>query len=526
MTLSSAYTLSSILAQTAARFPDKEALVFREQRITWGRLERWVTNLAGAFLEMGVQPGDRVGILCSTRPEYIVAYLAATRIGAIATGFNMQYTPREVGDLARLTQPAVMVVLDQKGSFLRHRPVLEGLPFLRHLLVIGQKTPPGTRSFHALVEQERPELSAALAQGEAAVTPDQGALIVFTGGTTGVPKAALLTHRNIVSNIQAQVRHLGFRSEDRIVLHLPMNHVSGATLMTVSALMTGATLVILERFHPAHTLALVAQERVTVLGQVPTMFIMEFQLPDLAAYDLSSLRMVIVAGAPTPPPVMARIVDLAPVAVHGYGLTEVGGMVTYTRPGEGLDALLAGAGPVAEEFQLRIVDQERRSLAPGQVGEIAIRGECVMAGYWGNPEETALVRDEEGWLYTGDLGKLAPDGSVTIVGRRKEMILTGGFNVYPWEIEQYVLTHPDVAQAACIGVPDPVMGEVGHLFVVAKPGAELDPRAIRRFCKAGLARYKVPRQVRVRDSLPLTPVGKVDKRRLREEQRIATLELW
>ena len=523
---STAHTIGSLLAQTAARFPEKEALVFQEERISWRQLDRWVTNLAAAFLEMGVQPGDRVGILCTTRPEYIVAYMAAVRIGAIATGFNMQYTPREVADLARLTQPTVMVILDQKGSFQRHRPALEELPFLRHVLVIGPEAQPGTRSLHALMEQERPELTPVLAQRADAVTPDQGALIVFTGGTTGVPKAALLTHRNIVSNIRAQVRHLGFGSEDRIVLHLPMNHVSGATLMTIAAVMTGATLVVLERFHPARTLELVARERVTVLGQVPTMFIMEFQLPDLGAYDLSSLRTVIVAGAPTPPPVMERIAGLAPVAIHGYGLTEVGGMVTYTRPGEGVDTLLAGAGPVADEFQLRVVDSEHRPLPPGQVGEIAVRGACVMAGYWGNPEETALVRDAEGWLYTGDLGRLSPDGAVTIVGRRKEMILTGGFNVYPWEIEQYVLTHPDVALAACIGVPDPVMGEVGHLFLVPKPGATLDPRGIRRFCKAGLARYKVPRHVTVREALPLTPVGKVDKRRLREEQRVATLELW
>ncbi len=354
-------------------------------------------------------------------------------------------------------------------------------------------------------------MAADLAQRAASVQPDDGALIVFTGGTTGIPKPALLTHRNIIANIGAQNRYVDFRQGDRIMSHMPMNHVSGLLLITTGALMAGAALIQTQRFHPEETLRLIQDEKITILGQVPTMWIMELLLPTYGDFDLSSLRTTIVAGAPTPDRVMRQISTIAPRSVHGYGLTEVGGMVAYNRVGEGLDVMLRGVGQGAEEFELRIADEAGEALPAGQIGEILVRGDCVMPGYFGQPVDGATQISPDGWLHTGDLGTLDSAGYLTITGRSKDMFISGGYNVYPWEVETYVNTHPDVALCAYVGVPDGVMGEVGALFVQPAPGADLSGRSLRNFCRQGLARYKVPRTIQFMDALPLTGVRKVDK---------------
>lgn len=506
---SAATNLSAILTATAARWPDQEAIVFEDARLTWGALAQQVDNLAAAFIALGIERGDRIGIQCTTRPEYLITYLAAMRCGAILAGFNSQYTPLEVSRLAVLARPAVLVL--QADAAARLRPFMPGLTSVRRVVIIGGDEADSACCFAALIAQPHPAQAATLAARQAQVQPSDGALMVFTGGVTGTPKGALLSHANIISNIAAQVRHLGFRSSDRLMLHLPMNHVSGAALIAVGALLTGAALVMLERFHPADTLALAAQERVTILGQVPTMWILEFLLPNVSEFDLSSLRMTIVAGAPTPPVIMRRLATLAPVTVHGYGLTESAGMVTYTQPTDDVDTLIRSAGRAAPEFKVRIVDAARQPLPPGQDGEIAVAGPCVMTGYVQNPADNDTALSADGWLYTGDIGRLDEHGYLTVVGRRKEMFITGGFNVYPAEIEAYLAEHPKVAFCACLGKPDPVMGEVGVAFVAPRPGATLTVQEMRVHCRHGLARYKTPAEFRILDSLPLTIAGKVDK---------------
>lgn len=508
--------LSGLLDAAAERWPDQEAIVFQDMRLTWRMLAQQVDRLAAAFMALGIERGDCIGIQCTTRPEYIITYLAAMRCGAVLVGFNSQHTPLEVSRLAPLARPVLLVL--QAAAAARLQPFLPTLTSVRHLVIISDAMTHGdgvAEGAHLLndllIAQAQPDLRAALAGRQAQLQPDDDALIVFTGGTTGAPKGARLSHANIISNIAAQVHHLGFRSSDRIVLHLPMNHVSGAVLITVGALFSGAALIMLERFHPADTLTLVAQERVTILGQVPTMWIMEFMLPHFADFDLSSLRMTIVAGAPTPPAVMRRIASLAPFPVHGYGLTECAGMVTYTRPADNADTLLRAAGCIASEFDLRIVDAARQPLPPGQAGEIALAGPCVMKGYLQTPSDNDAALDGDGWLYTGDLGRLDEQGYVTVLGRRKDMYITGGFNVYPAEIEAYLAEHPAVAICACLGKLDPVMGEIGVAFVTPRPGHELTAQELRSHCRQGLARYKIPAEFRISESLPLTAAGKIDK---------------
>ena len=469
MTHPAATHLSALLDAAADRWPDREAIVFQDMRLTWRMLAQQVDRLAAAFMALGIEHGDCIGLQCTTRPEYIITYLAAMRCGAVLAGFNSQYTPLEVSRLAPLARPVLLVL--QADAAARLQPFLSTLTSVRHLVIIGDAMTHAdgvADGAHLLTDlmtaQAQPGPSAALAGRQAQLRPDDDALIVFTGGTTGAPKGARLSHTNIISNISAQVRHLGFRSTDRIILHLPMNHVSGAVLITIGAMFSGA-----------------------------------------------ALRMTIVAGAPTPPTAMRRIASLAPFAVHGYGLTESAGMVTYTRPTDNADTLVRTAGRAASEFDVRIVDSARQTLPPGQIGEIAVRGPCVMKGYVQTPLDNDTALDADGWLYTGDIGRLDEQGYLTVVGRSKEMFITGGFNVYPAEIEAYLAEHPKVACCACLGKPDPVMGEVGVAFVLPHPNMPLTVQELRAHCRHGLARYKTPAEFRISDSLPLTAAGKVDK---------------
>ena len=510
--------LGELLSATAARVPNKEALVYGDERVTWAEFDRRVDHLAKAFLEMGIKRGDRIGIICTTRPEYLYTYLAAARIGAILTGFNILYTPPEMIRLANLTKPVAMVVLGRVGDkniAEAARPLIDALPFVKQFIVIGDEVPAGAVRFSYLTEVDRPAQDTALAARKAELGEDDGVLIVFTSGSTGLAKGAVLTHRNIIDNIAVETRHFGVTEADRALLHLPLNHVGGATELTVPALMTGSTLVMMDHFHPVHTLETVAKEKITMLGQVPTMYILELNLPNFAEFDLSSLRVVLVAGAATPPPVMAKMMKMAPLTITGYGMTEVAGFVTYTSPDDDPETIALTVGAVAPEFELRVVDDNRQEVPIGQVGEVAIRGSCVMKEYFDNPTETAAAIDKDGWFYTGDLGRLDSRGYLTLVDRKKEMYITGGYNVYPREIEEHISHHPKVALVACIGTKDDVMGEVGTAYVVPKPGVELTADEVRVHCRQGLAEYKIPKYIEIRDKLPLTTLGKVDKMQLR-----------
>lgn len=496
--------------------------MFHDQRVTWSEFNRRADYLAKAFLEMGVQRGDRIGVISTTRPEYLYVYLAAMRIGAVLVGFSILYTPPELIRLAELTKPVAMVVLGRAGDkplAESLKALIDSLAFVRQFIVIGDGVPNSAIRLDDLMAIDRPEQDAALSARKAELQENDAALIVFTSGSTGVPKGAVLTHKNIIANISVQVQQFGSNEQHRTLLHLPMNHVAGATETTVPALITGGTLVLMDHFHPVQTLQTIQRERVTVLGQVPTMFIMELNLPNFAEFDLSSLRRLIVAGAPTPASVMSRMMRMGPnvTVLTGYGMTEVAGFVTYTNPQDDPETIARTVGKVAPEFELRIVNDQHAELPVGQVGEVAIRGACVMKEYFENPTETAAAIDVEGWFYTGDAGRLDDRGYLALVDRKKEMYITGGYNVYPREIEERLSQHPKVALAAVLGVRHDVMGEVGTAYIVPKPGEDLSADEIKAHCQKGLAEYKIPRHIVLREKLPLTLLGKVDKMKLRAE---------
>jgi len=294
--------------------------------------------------------------------------------------------------------------------------------------------------------------------------------------------------------------------------------VACSTEISIGALIGGGRLVFLDKFDPRQTLETVQREKVTMLGQIPAMFLLELGLPNYDSYDLGSVRYYVWAGAAAPEPMVERLAATGATLITGYGLTETTGFVTYTSSGDSMDVLVRTAGAVDPAFELKLVDKERMEVPRGEVGEIAVRGECVMKGYWERPEATAEVLDADGWLYTGDLATMDEQGAITIVGRTKEMFKSGGYNVYPREIEAVIEKHPNVAMVTVIPVPHEIFQEVGKAFVMPRPGTDVIAEALEALCREHLANYKVPKSFEIRPMLPMLPSGKIDRLALVEEE--------
>ena len=517
------------LRKWAREAPDREALVYGERRILFREYYEQTRRMAKLLLALGVERGDRVAMLSPARDEYMVVYLATGMVGGTWVGLNPRYTLSELRYMIGDARPRVVVVLreylgrDYTEDF---ETLLEEYAFLEKVLVIGATSgepwgePWSGRILDFVGEAgaERPELDEALETRASEVDPDDPALIVYTSGTTGKPKGAMLTHRNIVRTIEVEVKRLFLDETGTALVHFPINHVACSTEISVGALVGGSRLVFLDKFDPRETLATVEREKVTMLGQIPAMFLMELGLPDFDRFDLGSVRYFVWAGAAAPRPMVERLAAFGATLITGYGLSETAGFVTYTAPGDTLDTLVETAGAVDPAFELKLVDKDRREVPVGEVGEIAIRGDCVMKGYWGRPEATAEVIDAQGWLYTGDLATLDDRGAVTIVGRTREMFKSGGYNIYPREIESVLEMHPAVAMATVIPVPHEIYQEVGKAFVMVRPGADLGTDALEALCREHLANYKVPKSFEIRPVLPMLPSGKVDRMALIAEE--------
>jgi len=442
--------------------------------------------------------------------------MACAKLGAILVGFNSLYKGQEVAQLVAKTSPKIFFVIERD----KDRPVYDEIASVLEIcdcnVVKLCTTDPKQGTLSAVLEtvptsEDRLWLERRLAD----VPATDGFLIVFTSGSTGNPKAVVLTHRNLVVNLAVQIRNFQMHSDDRLIISLPLNHVGAATELVVPAILLGASMVLIERFDPRHALEAIARHRVTYLPQTPSMYIMEFNLPDYDAYDLSSLRAMAVAGAPTPPPVMKKMMQTVPLVFTGYGMTEMSGFITYTEATDTPDTISYTVGKIAPEFELKIVDNEHREQPIGTRGEVALRGDCRFLSYFGDSAATDEAVDKEGWYFSGDIGVLDERRYLTLVDRKKLMFITGGYNVYPREIEDFVSKHPAVEFSACLPKPHDVMGEVGVLFVKIKNGESCNADAIRQYCANGLADYKVPRDIRFVDNFPLNPIGKIDRERLR-----------
>ena len=513
-------TIGENLARTVARFPDREALVDvpTGRRWTYAELDRAIDELAGGLLELGVARGERVGIWAPNCAEWVLVQYATARLGAILVNINPSYRSHELQYV--LAQSGIRTLItypEHRGSDYVQmvEQVRAECPALREVVVIGRS------SWDALVERGRQVSTERIRAREADLSFDDPINIQYTSGTTGFPKGATLTHHNLLNNGFFVGELVAYSEADRICLPVPFYHCFGMVMGNLAATAHGACMVIpAGGFDPAATLRAVEQERCTSLYGVPTMFIAELGLADFGSYDLSSLRTGIMAGSPCPVEVMKRVIsdmNMAEVSIC-YGMTETSPVSTQTRMDDDLERRTETVGRVMPHLEVKLVDPVTGlPVRRGEPGELCTRGYSVMLGYWEEPDKTAETIDAGGWMHTGDLAVMREDGYVNIVGRIKDMVIRGGENVYPREIEEFLYSHPDIADVQVIGVPDARYGEELMAWVRMKEGRpDITIEELRAFCTDRLAHYKIPRYVRVVDEFPMTVTGKIRKVEMRE----------
>ncbi|WP_250038100.1 AMP-binding protein [Paractinoplanes maris] len=502
-------TIGANLERTVARFGDREALVdvAAGSRWTYAELDADVNRLARGLLARGIGKGDRVGIWAPNCAEWVITQYATAKIGAILVNVNPAYRTHE---LRYVIEQSGLRLLISAVSFKTsdYRAMISSVGF-RDVVFIG--TPGFSELF---LDGDGPDMSE--------LAFDDPINIQYTSGTTGFPKGATLSHHNILNNGYFVGELINYTEHDRVCLPVPLYHCFGMVMGNLAATSHGACIVLpAPGFDPEATLAAVASERITSLYGVPTMFIAELGLPGFAGYDLSTLRTGIMAGSPCPVEVMKRVVaemNMSEVAIC-YGMTETSPVSTMTRPDDTLARRTETVGRVMPHLESKVVDPDTgRPVPHGEPGELCTRGYSVMLGYWNQPDATAEAIDGARWMHTGDLATMDDEGYVNIVGRIKDLVIRGGENVYPREVEEFLYTHPDIADVQVIGVPDVKYGEELMAWVVMRPGTTpLTADDVRAFCAGKLTHYKVPRYVHVVDGFPMTVTGKVRKVEMREK---------
>jgi acyl-CoA synthetase (AMP-forming)/AMP-acid ligase II len=500
-------------AETA---PQSDAAVIDGRAVSYPALKASVDRCVRALMANGVQRGDRIATLSPPTPDFLVLFLATTSIGAIWTGLNPRYRLREIEHVIADCQPRFLFARTAIGD----RRYEEELATLtgRHegltLVLLDDSRAPAGWSYDTFLRTGGDASQRDIEARRASVMDLDPALIVYTSGTTGVPKGAMLPHRGLVKCALVQHDYLGVEPV-RILNYLPINHIGCIGDISCYALVAGGTIVFMEQFDAALSMQLVQDEHVTLWGGVPSALQMSVSLPSFSDYDLSAVQLVAWGGAAASVPLIERLLEVCPRLACSYGLTESVGSVTFVRPCDDVDVLAHTVGRPVEEYELRIAARPGETAKPGEVGELQVRGDFIMLGYWNRPEQTAEAIDQDGWLRTGDLACLRPDGNVQLVGRLKEMYKSGGYNVYPREIEEVLEQHPKVAMAAVVGIPDPLYQEVGKAYVVPRVGDEPTAADLESHCREHLANYKVPKGFVITADLPLLPIGKIDKQRLR-----------
>jgi len=459
-----------------------------------------------------------------------IAYFAIARIGAVVVPMNTRYKSHEVRYILEDSEASALFMVDAFAG-IDYVSIIDeirdALPGLEHVIIVGE---PGARMhrFEEILDLGEQHVNDdALSTRSTSTRPNENVFILYTSGTTGNPKGAMLSHHNMAENAKQVTAILHSSEEDVFLLAVPFFHCFGCVMGILGAITWGAAIVPMPIFKAEEALARVERERVSVLYGVPTMFVLELEearkgKADGTAYDLVSLRTGIMAGAPCPVEVMRGTMDELGCNISiAYGLTETSPVITMTHFDDPIARRVETVGRALPGVDVKIVDEDRQELPLGETGELACRGYNVMLGYYKMPEKTAEIIDTDGWLYSGDLATLDEEGYVRIVGRKKDMLITGGFNVYPAEIEEYLFTHPKVQNVSVIGTPDNVMGEVAIAYIIPKEGEALDPQEIVNYCSGKIANFKVPRYVEIVEAFPMTQSGKVQKFRLRETARAA-----
>ncbi|SDI13822.1 fatty-acyl-CoA synthase [Pseudomonas benzenivorans] len=532
-----AMTIGQAFDDTVARFAEREALVVRHQnlRYSWSELAEQVDSCARALLALGVEVGERVGIWAPNCAEWCISQFATAKLGAILVNINPAYRGSELEYALKQSGCRWLICADAFKTSDYHAMLVQLLPELaasqpgelhsarlaelRGVISLASQAPAGFLGWHELAGLATRVPVEQLAARQALLQFDEPINIQYTSGTTGSPKGATLSHYNILNNGYMVGESLGLTEQDRLVIPVPLYHCFGMVMGNLGCLTHGSTMIYpAPSFEAEATLQAVAEERATALYGVPTMFIAELDHPRRAEFDLSSLRTGIMAGATCPIEVMKRVIaelHMSEVQI-AYGMTETSPVSLQTAADDPLELRVTSVGRTQPQLESKIVDGEGRILPRGQTGELCTRGYSVMLGYWNNPQATAEAIDPGRWMHSGDLAVMDEQGYVRIVGRSKDMIIRGGENIYPREIEEFLFGHPAVADVQVIGVPDAKYGEEIAVWLILHPGHACDAEELRAYCKAHIAHFKVPRYYRFVDQFPMTVTGKVQKFRMRE----------
>jgi fatty-acyl-CoA synthase len=523
-------TIGQCLDRITAAFGGHEALVSCHQNIryTYSQLQSEIERVARGLMALGIERGDRVGIWSPNCAEWLITQYAVAKAGGILVNVNPAYRLRELEYALRQSEVSVLIAARRFRSadyvsMLRELKA-DRLPSLRTLVYLGEGIEPDARNWHDLCALgDTVELSR-LREREAGLQFDDPANIQYTSGTTGAPKGATLSHHNILNNGFFIGERVRYTADDRICLPVPFYHCFGCVLGSLAALSHGSALVLpAESFDAESCLRAVQEERCTSLYGVPTMFIAQLDHPSFASYRLESLRTGIMAGAPCPVAVMRQVIDRMnmPDVTIAYGMTETSPVSFQSFVNDPLEARVSTIGTIHPHLESKIVDPQTGATVPrGEPGELCTRGYAVMLGYWNDPGATGAAIDAARWMHTGDLAVMREDGYVNIVGRLKDMIIRGGENIYPREIEEFLHLHPKVSEVQVIGVPDVKYGEEVCAWIRLREGHSSTPEEIREFCRGQIATYKIPRYVHFTSEFPMTVTGKVQKFRIREQMML------
>lgn len=497
--------IANILELQAFRVPEKEAAVFGGEALTYGSLNAQANRVANALASLGIRKGDHVAMWLPNRPEFLAAFYGILKLGAVALPMNILYKSREMKFLLSNSESKAVIALEEGLETLRE--LKPGLPLLERVIILGKGNYPGAVCYDDVVRASPDEfLSLHL-------DPDATATILYTSGTTGNPKGAMLTHHNLLMNSEYYASGLGATEEWVGLCVLPLSHLLSLAAGVLVLFGRGGTMHVMEKFVPEEAARIISHHRVNYTFAVRTVYTLLLALPDELGYDLTSLEICIVSGAVTPLELRKAIENkFGCTTIQAYGQVESSPVISLDRVD--MPRKFESVGYPLPHVEVKIVDDEDRALPPDEHGEICCKGHCVMKGYWNNPDGTrAAVRD--GWLHTGDIGKLDGDGYLYIFDRKKDMIICGGYNIYPIELEELLYEHPKVLEAAVVGVPDEKMGEIPKAFIVLKAGQKANEQEILRYVEDRLAKYKKLRAVEFMEVLPKGPTGKILRRELR-----------
>jgi fatty-acyl-CoA synthase len=532
-------TIGDQFDQTVSRYPDNPALISRHQNIRWTyqQLQTHVNQCAKSLLHLGVQKGQRVGIWAPNCAEWCVTQFATSKVGAVLVNLNPAYRSHELEYALKQSGCSVLITAAQfKSSNYTQMlydlaPELHDcdpgnlksakLPELTTVIRLSEESVPGMLTWNELMAMGNDVSDEVLASSQREQQFDDPINIQYTSGTTGFPKGATLSHHNILNNGYFVAELQNLTHEVKLCIPVPLYHCFGMVMGNLGCITHGATMVYpSEGFDPLAVLQAVQEERCTSLYGVPTMFIAELGHPEFNTFDLTSLRTGVMAGSPCPAEIMRRVIDqmhMAEVEIC-YGMTETSPVSTQTRIDAPIDKRVGTVGVIHPHLEVKIVNPATGKIVPlGTPGELCTRGYSVMLGYWNNPEATAIAIDQARWMHTGDLATMDTEGYINIVGRIKDMVIRGGENVYPREIEEFLYTHPKISDVQVIGVPDEKYGEEVCAWIKLKPGEQATVEEIREYCKGQIAHYKIPRYITFVESFPMTVTGKIQKFLMRQQ---------